>query len=358
LPRASRVAILRLRSLGDCVLTTPALDILKRARPDLRLAVVVEDRFRAIFEGNPDLDEILSPGLGALRRWRPRLCLNLHGGSRSAWMTAFSGARYRAGFSHFRHQFVYNVRIPRAQEILGVERKVHTAEHVASAIFYLGAPITEIPRAKLVPTPPLPDGRGSDTRATEPRPSEAVKELSYAGGTACATTTSPASSEVGQAVPPASPACGRFFHGFSGSGRSGSYAIIHPFATAPAKTWRADGFLAVAEHLQQSGLPPVFIGGSADDFSPFRAFRTISGAPLAEIKSLLSGASLFAGNDSGPAHMAAALGVPSVVIFGASDPAIWGPWRTVSEVVAAPGGIARVETAQVLEALTRLRVHA
>jgi hypothetical protein len=50
---------------------------------------------------------------------------------------------------------------------------------------------------------------------------EAVKEFSYAGGTACATTTSPASSEtspasseVGQAVPPASPACGRFFHGF------------------------------------------------------------------------------------------------------------------------------------------------
>jgi hypothetical protein len=43
---------------------------------------------------------------------------------------------------------------------------------------------------------------------------EAVKEFSYAGGTACATTTSPASSEVGQAVPPASPACGRFFHSF------------------------------------------------------------------------------------------------------------------------------------------------
>ena len=140
LPRASRVAILRLRSLGDCVLSTPALEILKRSRPDLRLAVMVEDRFRAVFEGNPDLDEILPPALGALRRWRPLLCLNLHGGGRSAWMTALSGARYRAGFGHFRYQAVYNVRIPRAQEILGVERKVHTAEHLASAVFYLGAP--------------------------------------------------------------------------------------------------------------------------------------------------------------------------------------------------------------------------
>ena len=57
-PRGSRVAILRLRSLGDCVLTTPALDILKRYRADLHLAIFVENRFREIFEGNPDLAEI------------------------------------------------------------------------------------------------------------------------------------------------------------------------------------------------------------------------------------------------------------------------------------------------------------
>src|SRR5215831_15050338 len=81
LPPGSRVAILRLRSLGDCVLTTPGLDILKRFRPDLRLAIAVEDRFRAIFEGNPDIETILAPEAGALRRWRPALCLNLHGGN-------------------------------------------------------------------------------------------------------------------------------------------------------------------------------------------------------------------------------------------------------------------------------------
>jgi heptosyltransferase-3 len=297
LPRDSRVGILRLRSLGDCVLTTPALDILKRCRPDLHLAVVVEDRFRAIFEDHPDVDEILPPSLGALRRWHPQLCLNLHGGTRSAWMTLLSGARHRAGFAHFRHQSVYNVHIPRAQQILGVERTVHTAEHLASAVFYLGAPISEIPRARLVARPPLE------------RPSRPA-------------------------------------------------AVIHPVASAPAKTWNAQGFLAVAGHLQQSGLEPVFIGAADADLAPFRAFRTVSGAPLSEIKRLLSSAALFVGNDSGPAHMAAAFGLPVVVIFGASDPAIWGPWRTVSEVVTAPGGISRVETAQVLDALTRLRVHA
>jgi ADP-heptose:LPS heptosyltransferase len=296
LPREGRAVIIRLRSLGDCVLTTPALDILKRARPDLRLAVVVEDRFRNIFEGNPDVEELLPPRLAPLRRWRPALCLNFHGGPRSAWMTALSGARYRAGFAHFRYPAAYNVRIPRAQEILGVERPVHTAEHLASAMFYLGAAVAEIPRAKLV----TQEGRR--------------KRL---------------------------PHC-----------------VIHAVAATPEKTWRADGFLAVAEQLKGRGMEAVFIGGAGDDLSAFRAFRTIAGASLSDIKALLADAALFVGNDSGPAHMAAAFGVPSVVIFGPSDPGIWGPWRTASEVVHSPDGIGRVEISQVLDALTRLKVAA
>ena len=286
--------------MGDCVLTTPALEILKRFRPDLRLAVMVEDRFCEIFQGNPDLDEILPVALSALRRWRPRLCLNLHGGTRSAWLTALSGAPFRAGFAHFRHQSAYKLHIPRAQQILGVARTVHTAEHLASAVFYLGAPIAEIPRAKL------------------------------------------AASSVGQTI------------GF----RRLPLAALHPFAATSAKTWPAPRFAAIAEHLKDSGLDPIFIGGPSDDLTPFRRFGTISGAPLSEIKSVLAGAALFIGNDSGPAHIAAAFGVPSVVIFGASDPAIWGPWRAPSEIVAAPGGVAAVTTTQVLEALARLKVPA
>jgi heptosyltransferase-3 len=135
--------------MGDCILTTPALAVLKQARPDLSIAIVVEDRFRALFEGNPDVAEILPPEWRAVRRWRPDLCLNLHGAGSSAIATALSGAPFRAGFAHFRPSQIYNVRIPRAQEILGVSRKVHTAEHLASAMFYLGVPPVEIPRARL-----------------------------------------------------------------------------------------------------------------------------------------------------------------------------------------------------------------
>ncbi len=302
LPRPGRVAIVRLRSLGDCVLTTPALALLKRARDGLQVAVVAEARFQAIFEHNPDVDEILRPEPGMLRRWRPDLCLNLHGGTRSAFLTLLSGARWRAGFGHFRHQFAYNVPIPRAQEVLGVERTVHTAEHLASAIFYLGAPMEEIPRARLALAEP------------------------------------PAAAER-------------------------PYAVLHPVAMAPEKTWSADGFLEVARHIEEAGLEAVFIGGAGDDLRPFSRNRVVQGAALGQVKTLLAGASLFVGNDSGPAHMAAAFGLPSVVIFGPSNPAIWGPWRARSEVVTAPGGkagatVAGVTVAQVMDALARLRVHA
>lgn len=293
LPRAGRVAVIRLRSLGDCVLTTPALAILRRFRPDLRISVVVEPRFRAIFENNPDVDEILEPEFNALRRARPDLCLNLHGGRRSAWMALLSGARYRAGFGHYRQRYAYNVLIPRTQEILNVDRTVHTAEHLASAMFFLGAPVTEIPQARLV---------------------------------------------AAEKVPPR--------------------AVIHPVAATPEKTWRADGFVEVARRLQAARADVLFIGARADDLSPFREFPTLSGAPLSDIKNLLASATIFVGNDSGPAHMAAAFGVPSVVLFGASNPAIWGPWRTSSEVVTAPGGIAAIPLDQVLGALSRLRVAA
>ena len=297
LPERSRVAVIRLRSLGDCVLSTPGLRLLKQTRPDLSLAVAVEDGFRDVYAGNPDIDAILPPHLSALRRWRPALCLNLHGGTRSAWMTFLSGARWRAGFGHYRFPGIYNLLIPRAQETLGGERPVHTAEHVASAMFHLGVPMVEIPRAVLVA-----DGQ-----------------------------------------PELSP---------------GSYAIIHPFASRADKTWPAERFLAVAARLRSDGLEPVFLGGPRDDATPFQAFRTLAARPLSEIKTWMRDAALFVGNDSGPAHLAAGFGIPAVVLFGSSDPSTWYPWRTASAVLQSPEGISAIAAERVMEATARLRVAA
>jgi ADP-heptose:LPS heptosyltransferase len=294
LAHGAAVAVIRLRSLGDCVLTTPALHILKRARPDLRIGVVVEERFAPVFAGNPDVHAILPPCVTDIRRWRPALALNLHGGSRSISLTALSGARVRAGFAHFRASGVYSVRIPTAQEILSVARKVHTAEHLASAIFYLGAPRCPIPRAKLF---------ADDHQAQR------------------------------------------------------QYAAIHAVAATPEKTWPPERFLEVARQLERShGLEPVFLAGPGEDLSPFSEFRTLAGAPLEHVKSVIKRASLFIGNDSGPAHIAAAFGVPVVVLFGPSDPVVWAPWQVEAEVLTGRPSIDAIDVDEVIRAVNRLMV--
>jgi ADP-heptose:LPS heptosyltransferase len=290
----ARVAVIRLRSLGDCVLTTPALSLLKQARPDLRIGVVVEETFAPLFAGNPDVERVLRPRASEVASFRPRLALNLHGGATSVRLTLASRAPLRAGFAHFRFQPIYNIRIPRAQQILNVDRKVHTAEHLASAIFFLGAPISEIPRARLFAKP-----------AARPRP----------------------------------------------------YAVLHPMASAPDKIWPHSNFLALADHIERSlGLEPIFISGPGENLDAFHRYTSIEGASLEEIKSLLAGATLFIGNDSGPAHMAAAHGIPVVVLFGSSDQDIWRPWQTESSVLTNPHGIQSIGIPEALRAIETLRV--
>ena len=287
LPSRSWIAVIRLRSLGDCVLTTPALALLKSYRPDLRIRMVVEPRFAGVFEDHPEVEEI-STKVGR----RTDLVLNLHGGTRSMWMTLTSGAKFRAGFAHHRYSWIYSHRIPRAQQILGEERPVHTAEHLASAMFWLGVPQAEIPRASLY---------------TGRRPSY---------------------------LP---------------------YVVIHPFASAAAKAWPQERFVSVATKLQSAGLEPMILAGPADDATPFAKFQVFRNAPLAEVKNLMSGAALFIGNDSGPAHIAAAFGVPVVVLFGPSDPVTWAPWRTEARVLTSRGGIGEIAVEQVIAAAEVLR---
>jgi ADP-heptose:LPS heptosyltransferase len=293
LPPGARVLIIRLRSLGDCVLTTPAIHLLKSYRPDIEIAVAVENRFRGVFEWNPDIARLLGPTKREAFAFRPALALNLHGGRRSVLLTLASMARWRAAYAHLPARWAYNIAIPRAQQILGEERIVHTAEHVASAVFFLGVPRTEIARARLFAAPAPP----------RPRP----------------------------------------------------YAVIHPFASAAAKAWPAARFAEAARTLDSNhGLTPVIIGATGDDFSPFREFETVEGAPLSDVKSLLAGARVFLGNDSGPAHMAAAFGVPVAVLYGESNPVIWAPWRTENEVLKPESGLGSLALEEVLAAVKRL----
>ena len=286
IPPNAAIVVIRLRSLGDTVLTTPAVRLLKRFRPDLSITAVVESSFVPLLDGNPDLADVIAVDHGgqaklramvAIRRRKPALCLNLHGGSTSAWMTALSGARFKAGFAHFRPRFPYNLRIPRAQQMLGraADDSVHTAEHHASAMFFLGVAKTPIPRAVLSTSPEAP-------------------------------------------------------------AKTAPYAVVHVGAAYATKQWPVESFRRLALFLRHNrGIEPVIVAGPGQSelLGGLSEFDCRGGLTLGQLKSLLAGAALFVGNDSGPAHMAAAFGIPSAVIFGSSNSSIWRPWRTEHEVI-------------------------
>ncbi len=299
LPAGSRIVIVRLRSIGDIILLTPALRMLKQWRPDLHTSVVVEDRFKDLLAANRNIDEWLSPGCGrgALKAWRRinalrrlragrfDLCLNLHGGPASSMLAQYSGARWKAGFYHFRRQGIYNFSIPDARLILGQER-VHTAEHQAAAFFYLGMPHGPIPAADLYVTAAAIE-RWAQHRAR------------------------------------------------LGLAEDEPYAIIHPTATYPTKRWAAEGFAEAGARLQkQFGLQAIYTCGPGEratldlvQKAAGEAVKRAEDLSLAEFAAALRGARIVIGNDSGPAHMAAALRRPLVVIFGSSSSTIWGPWQ-------------------------------
>jgi ADP-heptose:LPS heptosyltransferase len=95
-----------------------------------------------------------------------------------------------------------------------------------------------------------------------------------------------------------------------------------------------------------------------DDMSPFSGFRTLIGAPLDDVQTLIAGASLFVGNDSGPAHIAAAFDIPLVVLFGRVEHQVtWSPWRATSaSTLVDPKGISAIRTEEVIASVDRLPI--
>ncbi|MGE5325844.1 MAG: glycosyltransferase family 9 protein, partial [Deltaproteobacteria bacterium] len=297
-PPNSSVLLIRLRSIGDVILLTPALRLLKEWRPDLRITVVVENRFRELLENNPDIEELIDLGRGSgvakiagrvrvmreIRRRRFALCINLHGGPTGTLLTRGCGAKYKVGFDYYRSKGIYTVLIPDTKQILG-RRDVHTTEHQAAIFFHLGMPRSEIPRAQLYLTPQQREWWNS-------------KRASL------------------------------------GISADREYAIVQPTALYATKQWSAANFARLGESLErEAGLLPVFSCGPNEEGLLDAAERAVGkkivrleGTRLGEFAAALEGARIFIGNDSGPAHMAAALARPVVVIFASSSSVIWGPW--------------------------------
>ena len=305
----SRVLFIRLRSLGDTVLSTPLYAALKAWRPDLRISVLVESPNGEVLIHNPDLDQVLTipgdPGffksfcsrVTALRKIRAArfgCCINLHGGSTSAWLTLLSGSLHRIGLRNFRNTFAYTetLDIP-ARKIDGT--KWHTVEYQMQWLHQLGLPEGAIPPLRVVPAPEL-EGP--------------VLERLY-----------------GLGLKPGS-----------------RYAVIQPTSKFFTKEWTREGFAETAAYLsKEHGLQVLLSGGPGEEVKLRSVAQrcpeevlVCAGISVGELLWVLRGARLFVGNDSGPTHLAAALGVPTVVLFGSSDAEVWSPWKAPFQRVQNP----------------------
>ncbi|MDQ3474025.1 MAG: glycosyltransferase family 9 protein [Acidobacteriota bacterium] len=297
-----RVLVVRLRSIGDTVLTTPSLYALKRFVPHARVDILLEDWVAPVLEGFEYVDDIITLKRGStaaragvarhIRAAHYDVAYNLHGGTTATLLTRASGARHRVGYSSYQYGRLHNHPAPSSSLLWGRD-KTHSVEQQLALLGWTGVPVTDRPGTRL--------------RVTDQAAASISSRLRAA----------------------ALPATGTPF------------AVIHPAAAFDTKQWATERFARVAESLSARGLTVVAITASTEAHvadklrlhatSPVVAFTDLS---LPEVTALLSQARLFVGNDSGIAHMAAAVGAPSVVIFGSSNTAHWRPWaKAPSEVV-------------------------
>jgi heptosyltransferase III len=296
LPQGAEILIIRLRSLGDVVLLTPSLAALHAWRPDLRISVLVEQAWAAVLEGNPAIADILIaesfvPTAARLYRKHFPVVFNQHGGPSSALLTAASAAGIRVCWKGRQFDFLYNVLAPDAVEYYGT-LQVHTVEQRMTQFYWTGLPRGPIPRAQVFPQ--------TDAIAS------VAKKLHERGV-------------------------------FSGQ----MYAVLQPGARYFTKRWPLDRFVAISRWLREThGVESIVSLGPGELEIANEARRqfgesalVLASLDLRELIALIAGARLFVGNDAGPAHLAAATGTPSVVIFGSSSSVHWRPWQVSHRVV-------------------------
>lgn len=127
--------------------------------------------------------------------------------------------------------------------------------------------------------------------------------------------------------------------------------VIHPGSGSARKNWPLEGFEEVAAELASRGRAVTWRLGPAEEGWRLRDGASVDRAGgIPALARDLAGARVYLGNDSGVTHLAAAVGCPTVAVFGPTDPGVWAPrgglvrvvrgrpWPTVDEVVAALGG--------------------
>jgi lipopolysaccharide heptosyltransferase II len=301
-----RVLVVRLRSIGDTVLATSSLIALRRFLPDAQIDVLLEDWVAPVLEGFDAVDNVLTVSRGnkksrietawSIRCNRYDVAINLHGGTTATFFVRASGAKYRVGFANYRYKSFYTHPAPSPLEFWQTTH-AHSAEQQLALLGFVGVPVADKTKSRLAVTESAL--ASIENKLTESEIRNPKSEI----------------------------------------------ALIHPTAAFDTKQWASENFARVAEFLFEKNLRVVAVATNTER-AVLENLRQTANVPISifddltlpEITALASKARIFIGNDSGIAHIAAAVNTPSVVIFGASNPNHWRPWTN------APNEIVRYET--------------
>lgn len=299
-----RILIVRTSALGDVVHALPVLTALRRHLPDARIGWVAEEGMAPVLQGHPDLDELLvvrlrrwrkvsgqgtrelGSFLGDLRRFKPDVALDLMGNHKAGVLSLLSGAGRRIGFSRpHRREPSSAVWINRRI----VPRGTHAVDRMLSVLDGLGLP-------------PEPADFGPGKLFQGPTPA--------------------AAREVLEAHPE-------------------PFALLHPGAGWGNKRYPTERWGAVARRLRaESGLTTwVAVARGEEDLAAAveaaagGAARIVPAPDLPTLAALIRGARLMLGGDTGPTHLAQALGAPVVMVMGPTDPERHGPYGAPDQAV-------------------------
>ena len=276
-----RILIAQLRRLGDVVLTTALLQDLRRAFPSTTIDFLVGDRAAPLLEHHPLIDERIVYDrerpirtLAAVRARGYDWVIDPQSSPRTAPLALLSGARVRAGFASRVWGLLYTHRLPRAGR---------PSEYVARE------------RQRLLEMLGIPIARA--------RPSLAITPEERAAG--CVVLEA---------------------HGISPGESIAAFVLS---AGEVAKEWPPDYFGALADALAAQGVRAVALETPGDETrvarasAASRALATIPVPGLRDFMSVLAACDVLVSADTGPAHIAGALKVPRVTIFGPEPASAW-----------------------------------
>ncbi len=288
-----KILLIRLRRIGDILMTSPAVTALKEHFPESRLFYIVEEPYRELVEGNPYLDEVivLPAGqsrqeffalIGKIRKSRFDAVVDFHGGPRAALLTLFSGAKTRIGYKVKYKSFIYHQKISRGS----LTSPVHSVENHLNLVRALSVP------SDLKPPLFMPEAQEEERNK--------VESLLEANNL-----------------------------------RSFNLIILHISAGNSFRHWGQENIVKLLSLLSQHKELRVILVGSKED-EPVSS-RIINQSPpvvsnftgllnLRELRFLIRKAAFFIGPDSGPMHIAATTDTPIIAYFGPTLPAHFSPW--------------------------------